>query len=297
MDEALARNEAAARRLAIIGSAPYGVLVLALIVLLVVVNPGPIALAVLVLVGLASIVVVPLGFLRSAAGIVLAHTGARPATEADEPRLHNLLDGLCVGVGIPKPALWVVDDAAPNALAVARSIDDAAVVVTTGLARELSRIEVEAVLAHQLGRIRRGDAIVGSVAVATLSGLALLRTPPGGWAQGPHPDGGPAPHLAHRMYLVLTGAPIVRAIVIRGEEPEVAMADWTAVEITRYPPGLASALAKVPAGVSIPAAASAVTDPLWLVGPPVKGAQGAAVRRVYEVRRPVAERIEVLEEL
>ncbi len=298
MDDALARNEAAARRLAVIAALPYGVVVLLLLALVVTAAPGPIALAVIVVAGLASAVIVPFGLLRSSAGIVLAHTGARPATEADEPRLHNLLDGLCVGVGIPKPALWVVDDAAPNALAVARSIDDAAVVVTTGLAKELSRIEVEAVLAHQLGRIRCGDAIVGSVAVATLSGLTLLRRPPAGWVATHHPEGGPAPHLPHRMYLILAGAPIVRAVVIRtGHEAEVAMADWTAVEITRYPPGLASALAKVPAGASVPAAASAVTDPLWLVGPPVQGATGEAVRRVYEVRRPVAERIEVLEEL
>lgn len=268
--------------------------VVALFVLL---GVGVVPIVVILLLGGAGIVTLTLAVRKGGAGMVLAATGARPAGAADEPRLHNLLDGLCVGVGIPKPGLWVVDDPVPNALAVARAPDEAAIVVTSAVVQDLSRIEVEAVLAHQLARIRRGDAVVGAAAVVCLTGLPLLAGPPGGWARGAIEGLRPAPG-AVGMAPVMVGAPLVRLLATRNRaEADVALADQAAVEITRYPPGLQAALEKVPADAAVPAAASPATGPLWLVGPAVDGPAGEAVRRVYEVRRPVAERIEVLQEL
>lgn len=273
-------------------------MVVVFVALFLLLGVGLLPLVVILLLGAAGVAMLGLAVRKGGAGMVLAATAARPTTEADQPRLHNLLDGLCVGVGIPKPGLWVVDDPVPNALAVARTPDEAAIVVTSAVARDLSRIEVEAVLAHQLGRIRRGDAVAGAAAVVTLTGPALLSAPPGGWSRGVAADGlRPAPG-AFGMAPVMLAAPLVRLLATRNRaEADVALADQAAIEITRYPPGLQAALEKVPADAAVPAAASPATGPLWLVGPPADGPAGDAIRRVYEVRRPVAERIEVLQEL
>ncbi|NLV55509.1 MAG: M48 family metalloprotease, partial [Acidimicrobiales bacterium] len=83
---------------------------------------------------------------RGSASVALAATGARPVGADDEPRLHNLVDGLRVAMGVPEPSLWVVEDPSPNVLAVARNADESALVVTRGLLDGLTRVELEAVL-------------------------------------------------------------------------------------------------------------------------------------------------------
>ena len=77
-----------------------------------------------------------------------------PSRLDDEPRYHNLVEGLCVSAGLPKPELYVIDDDAPNSFATGRNPDHAAIVVTTGLLEKLSRMELEGVLAHELAHIR-----------------------------------------------------------------------------------------------------------------------------------------------
>jgi heat shock protein HtpX len=266
MDEDLERNQAIARRLVVIPAVAIGVGVGLVIT---VVGALLVAVPVAVLVGVAWAVGLTTGLLftlsRSRPGAVIAATGSHPVTEADEPRLHNLVEGLCVGIGLEPPRLRIVEDPAPNALAVARAVDDADLVVTRGLIDTLSLVELEAVLAHELARIRRGEALVGVVAGST------LQTP-------------------------LVG-PIARAVVTRGE-PIDTWSDLAAVEITRYPPALASALGKLAtADPSVPRSASPVVAHLWIHGARAEGAFGEALARVYEIPPPVGQRIEVLEEL
>ena len=79
--------------------------------------------------------------------VALAMSRARPATVEEYPRLHNVVEGLCIASGLPKPRLYVIEDAAPNAFATGRNSKHAAVAVTTGLLDKMNRIELEAVLA------------------------------------------------------------------------------------------------------------------------------------------------------
>jgi heat shock protein HtpX len=148
--------------------------------------------------------------------IVLGLTHARPASADDEPRYHNLVEGLCVSAGLPKPDLYVVDDAAANSFATGRNAAHASIVVTTGLLQKLSRMELEGVLAHELYHVRNGDILVTTLGAA-LVGLPLM----------------PAGPLAGRMLASLVG---------RARERD---ADVGGVRLTRYPPGLAAALEKV----------------------------------------------------
>ncbi|HEU5150064.1 MAG TPA: M48 family metalloprotease [Iamia sp.] len=261
MDDALARNEAAARRMVIVPVVVVAAVagVVGVVVAFLVGVPLLAVLWVAVAVGMYFLGVA--SFRKAGPTQALAATRSRPVSEAEEPRLHNLVEGLCVGIGLEPPRLRIIEDDAPNALAVARAVDDADLVVTRGLLERLSLVELEAVLAHELARIRRGDAIVGALAGS------VLRTPLYGW--------------------------IARAVVGRGE-PVEAWSDLAAVEITRYPPALASALEKL---APAPAPPVSPISHLWIHGARADGAFGQALVRVYEPAPPVAQRIEVLEEL
>ncbi len=297
MDEAYDQNLQRARRLTLLAIAlPTAFMVVVVVAVIVFVQPI-VGLLLAVLAG--ANVALWLRSLRiSPASVSLAATSARPAAEDDHPRLHNVVEGLCVGIGLPKPGLWVVDDDAINALSVARSVDSSAVVVTTGLLQRLTLVEQEAVLAHELARIRRGDAVVGSTATMCLGGTAALQTPSGGLAQGIAADGPrPAVSTPWGLWPILASAGFVRAVVARGEVDVDGWTDLAAVEITRYPPGLASALEKAQDGPPTVTASSPAIAHLWLAGPPVEGPFGAALHHVYEARRPLADRIEMLQEL
>ena len=106
--------------------------------------------------------------------VALAVSRAKPATIEEYPRLHNLVEGLCIASGLPKPRLYVVDDPAPNAFATGRNPRHAAVAVTTGLLEKLNRIELEGVLAHELSHIKNYDILVSTLAVTMVGVVAVL---------------------------------------------------------------------------------------------------------------------------
>ena len=90
---------------------------------------------------------------------------AVPADPVQYARYHNLVEGLCIASGLPKPRLYIVDDAAPNAFSTGRNPKHAAVAVTTGLLEKMNRVELEGVLAHELSHIRNYDVLVMTLAV------------------------------------------------------------------------------------------------------------------------------------
>ena len=158
---------------------------------------------------------------RSAPGRVVRAVGARPSREEDRPRLHNLVDGLCATMGLPSPAILVVESARPNAMAVGRDPRSASLVVTTALDGSLSLVELEGVLAHELVHIKRHDTVLSGVAVAVAAPLSLVMRAGG-------------------------GADLVHRLVGHGRE---FSADQRAATVVRYPVGLGSALRAMSAPV------------------------------------------------
>lgn len=245
---ALARAGANRRRaLALAGAPSLVVLVVAFLVAWALSSVAVAVVAAVVLGVLAGAVI------RANAGrLALALVGARPVGPDAQPRVHNLLDGLCAAAGVAKPSVHQVDHGAPNALVVGTDRRRANLVVTTGLAWELGRIELEAVLAHELARVKAGDVVPASVAVVALGPLALLGPVGAGW--------------------VAAGAGGTRE----------GLNDLAAVSLTRYPPGLVGALTRVrDAGVVLdrPGARGRATAHLWLA-PPGPGAQADLDRRI-----------------
>jgi Zn-dependent protease with chaperone function len=156
--------------------------------------------------------------------IALRVVGATPSGEEDEPRLHNVVEGLCATFGLRMPELWTVNDPVPNACALGRSAHEAVIVVTSGLLQRLDPIALEGIVAHELAHVKRHETVLAGVAVAVL------------WP-----------------YARLTGRDdLLRAVVGRGREYQ---ADALAASTVRYPPGLRDALAAMAAG-PVPGAGS-----------------------------------------
>ncbi len=106
--------------------------------------------------------------------IALAVSRARPAPPDEYQRLHNLVEGLCIAGGLPKPGVYVIDDPAPNAFATGRNPNHAAIAVTTGLLEKMNRVELEGVVAHELSHIRNYDILVSTLAVVMVGTVALI---------------------------------------------------------------------------------------------------------------------------
>lgn len=151
---------------------------------------------------------------QRAPGAVLRAIGARPSDEADRPRLHNLVDGLCATMGLSPPAIAVIDSPVPNALSVGRDPQSATLVVTSALDRWLTLVELEGVLAHELVHIKRRDTVVATVAVSVAGPLSLVVG---------------VPRATERVH----------SLIGRGRE---FTADQRAASVVRYPAGIGSAL-------------------------------------------------------
>jgi len=157
----------------------------------------------------------------------LRDAGAQPADPARLPRYHNLVEGLSQAAGLPMPRLYVVDSDAANAFSIGRDPERGALVVTTGLLTGLNRVELEGVLAHELNHIWSWGA-----RLATL-GVALGRVPG-----------------------------VLRLVAPPRREFD---ADEAGARLTRYPPGLVSALKKLAAGNPPPIRPH--LGHLWIVAP------------------------------
>jgi len=240
--------------------------------------------------------------------IALAVSRAHPADPEQYRRLHNLVDGLCIAGGLPKPGVYVVDDPAPNAFATGRNPKHAAIAVTTGLLEKLNRVELEGVIAHELSHIRNYDILVSTLAVTLVGAVALLTdiTIRMMWWNGgrQHRDGDHGDHanpLAFVGIALLILAPIIakamQATISRRRE---TLADVSACQLTRYPPGLISALEKLRDDSTVTHSASTATAHLWieqpLSGVGDRGRLGS-IHKLFDTHPPLDERISLLREL
>src|SRR3989339_337182 len=89
--------------------------------------------------------------------IVLGISGSRIANSKEDKLFTSVADNLCIGAGLPKPRLYVIEDSAPNAFATGRDPKHAVVCATTGLLSKLNRTELEGVIAHELTHVKNYD--------------------------------------------------------------------------------------------------------------------------------------------
>ncbi|NQY57161.1 MAG: M48 family metalloprotease [Ilumatobacteraceae bacterium] len=240
--------------------------------------------------------------------IALRVSRARPAPPEEYQRLHNLVEGLCIAGGLPKPGVYVIDDPAPNAFATGRNPEHGAIAVTTGLLEKMNRVELEGVVAHELSHIRNYDILVSTLAVTMVGSVALMADIAvrtiwwnGGRVarRGDHANG--TNPLAYVGFVAVILAPIIakamQATISRRRE---TLADLSAVQLTRYPPGLISALEKLQEDTTVTHSASTATAHLW-IEQPMSGVgddgKFGGVNRLFDTHPPLDERIALLREL
>jgi heat shock protein HtpX len=240
--------------------------------------------------------------------IVLSASRAHPADPQQYKRLDNVVDGLCMASGLPKPKVFIVDDPAYNALVVGRGPKSATMVLTSGLLEGLNRVELEGVVAHELSRIRSYDIMVSTLAAAlfgapALLGESLLRLR--WWNGGRHPrpgDRGDTNNPLAALGYPLVALAALSANVLTGTVGNryASLADVAGCQMTRYPPGLAAALDKMRAAGTVSHAATAATAHLWIAqamsGVDEPGRFSSFHRR-FDTHPPLAERIALIRDL
>jgi heat shock protein HtpX len=246
--------------------------------------------------------------LRYGDRMVLASTGARAVTPEENPRLHNIVDGIAIAAGIPKPAVYVIPEQAPNAFATGRDPEHSSIAVTEGLLAMMNRVELEGVIAHEMSHIQDRDMLIGTV-VATLVGAVVLVSEfflrwmwwGGGGRRSSNDSGGGAFQLVlfaigiAMLILAPIAAQLIKFSVSRRRE---YLADAQGAMLTRYPPGLAAALRKIAASATPMRKANNATAHLWLAQPSrVPGEQMSWMERMFSTHPPIQERIQLLEEM
>ncbi|MGZ8605843.1 MAG: M48 family metallopeptidase [Actinomycetota bacterium] len=253
--------------------------------------------------------VMSIGSYRYGDRVVLASARAKEVGSEDEPRLHNIVEGLSIAAGIPKPRVYVIPEQAPNAFATGRDPEHSSIAVTRGLLDTMNRVELEGVIGHELAHVVDRDILVGTV-VATLAGAVILLseffTRAFWWGgirgrRGGDRGGGGAEVILFAVGIVLLilapiFAQIIRFSVSRQRE---YLADAQGALLTRYPPGLISALRKIGAASGIPMhAANNATAHLWLSQPSrLQGERIGALEKLFSTHPPLEERIRLLEEM
>jgi heat shock protein HtpX len=237
--------------------------------------------------------------------IVLAVSKARPVTKEEYPYLYNVVEGLAIAAGLPKPRCYVIDDTAPNAFASGRNPKNSVVVVTTGLLDKLNRVELEGVIAHEMSHIQNYDVLVQTLAVVMVGVIALLSDwilrsffwGARGKRRSSRDKGGDAMAIIAVIGVLLAIfspliAQLLRFSVSRKRE---FLADANGALLTRYPPGLASALRKISADREPLEVANKATAHLYIINPLLEFR--GRTNKMFSTHPPVEERIAALEKM
>ena len=192
--------------------------------------------------------------------VILQSAQAREIQKLDHPRLWNIVEEMTIAAGLPRmPRIYLISDPYPNAFAVGRKPEKAAVAVTSGLLRLLDRDELQGVIAHEIGHIRNLDIrfmTIAAVLVASVELVSRMFLYSGGRGRaiqgsaskgGGRGKGGSGPLLVIVVILVVLSPILVRLLYLATSRWREYLADASAARFTRYPEGLASALEKISA--------------------------------------------------
>jgi len=238
--------------------------------------------------------------------LVLRASRARPVTHEEEPRLHNIVEGLALAAGLPKPAVYVVPEKAPNAFATGRDPEHSSIAVTRGLLDTMNRVELEGVIGHEMSHVKDRDILLGTVVAALVGAVVLLSEFMLRWLWWGGGRGGDRDDEGRSFpFLIIIGvglailapffAQVIKLAVSRRRE---YLADAEGALLTRYPPGLASALRKIAADTTPMRVANNATAHLWLNQPSrIPGEANHWWENLFSTHPPIQDRIRILEEM
>ena len=235
--------------------------------------------------------------------VMLSIAGAKRVEKSDLPILHNVVEEMSLAAGLARvPAIYVIDDPAPNAFATGRREENASVAVTSGLLHRLSRDELQGVIAHELAHIRNRDiqlmlfagVLAGAIVLLSEIGLRSMWFG-GGRSRSRRDDGGGGAQaiiMVVAIVLMILAPIISRLIYFAISRKREYLADASAASFTRYPEGLASALEKISTAPQKLNGATSATAPMYIINPLKR--QGKMAANGTSTHPPIDERIRIL---
>lgn len=237
--------------------------------------------------------------------IVLSVNRAHPASQEEYQKLNNILDGLMVSSGLQnRPRLYVVDDPQPNAFATGRNPENAVICVTTGLLDKMDYYELEGVIAHELSHIKNYDIRLSAVVSIIVGFIVILAD----WVsralfwgvrdRDNDSKGNPILMLIGLLCLIL--APIFGQLMqLALSRRREFLADASAVELTRNPDGLISALQKLDSDPNELKSANNATAYMYIVSPFKSNAKDGKKRKssLFSTHPSIDDRIEAIRNL
>ena len=229
-----------------------------------------------------------------AGSITVVMTGAREITKKDNPRFYNVVENLSITTGLPMPKVYIVDDNAPNAFATGRDPEHAIVAATTGLLDVMDNKELTAVMAHEMSHVKNYDIRVSMIVfgltcvIGLISDLAFRMMFYGNWRR--ENEGSPVGYVLVLVAAILSPilASVAQMAVSRQRE---FLADASAVNITRYPEGMISALKKLQSHSQPMHSQNIATEAMYINSPLKKG----FFSNLFSSHPPIEKRIERLE--
>jgi heat shock protein HtpX len=236
--------------------------------------------------------------------MVLAISRAKRIEKKDFPQLFNVIEELSIAAGVPMPAVYVIDDTAPNAFATGRDPAHASVAITTGLLQKLDRDELQGVMAHELSHVQNRDILYATMVGVLVGSIALisdffLRS--FFWTGGRRRRSSGGSGMAGLILLVVAIvlailAPIAaRLLQLAVSRQREYLADASGAKLTRYPEGLARALEKIAGDKEVLEVANRATQHLYIVNP-IKPFEKRA-SNLFSTHPPIQERIRRLREM
>jgi heat shock protein HtpX len=236
--------------------------------------------------------------------LVLTASGAHKVDEASAPQLLNVVREMAIAANVPMPAVYIIDDSAPNAFATGRDPQHASVAVTSGLLDKLDREELQGVLGHELSHVRNFDirftlvvaVMVGAIAI--LADFFLRFTFWGGGRRSSNREGGGGAQAIIFVIAIVLAilAPIIaRFIQLAVSRQREYLADASSVELTRNPYGLERALSKISGDKEVLEVANRGTQHMYFTNPIKKFEQRSS--GLMSTHPPILDRINRLREL
>jgi heat shock protein HtpX len=250
--------------------------------------------------GVAAIVWSLIGY-YSGDKMALAVSGARPVTHAEEPQLYNVVEEMTIAAGLAAPpAVYVIDDPAPNAFATGRDPRHSSIAVTRGLMERLDREELQGVVAHEMSHIRNYDIRFATLVGILVGMIALVADFFLRWSfwGGARRQSGSGGNLGPIMLVVALALAIIAPMAAYAVQFAVSrrreyLADASGVELTRNPLGLAKALSKIAVDPAQLKRTNRATAHLYVANP-LKRRKTKAVSGVFDTHPPIGKRIDVL---
>ena len=239
--------------------------------------------------------------------VVLGVSKARRVTATEQPQLINVVTEMALAAAIPMPAVYLIDDTAPNAFATGRDPRHASIAITTGLLQKLDREELQGVIGHELSHVRNYDirysllvgVLVGTVAL--LADFFLRFTFWGGFggrrSSNDRDGGGGLQAIVFVLAIVLAIlAPFfTRLVQLAVSRQREYLADASSVELTRNPQGLERALAAIAEDPEVLEVANRATQHLYFTNP-IKKFE-ARSKGLFSTHPPIVDRINRLRAL